>query len=311
MKIAGSIVALVTPIHDDKVDLPALQELVAWHSSEGTDGIVIVGSTGEGSLLSEEERIEVMSTAVAQNRALANPMQTIAGCGTISTKETINMVQHAEKCGVDAVMVVSPSYIRPSQEGLRQHFGAVAQSVGIPVILYNHPGRTGVNVSNATLVRICNENANVVGIKDSNPDLSRIAELRAELPARVSLLSGDDSINIGFLAQGGEGMVSVTANLFPRLCKKFMQAWNGGDAGKAFAYHKGLLPVHKAMSCESNPIAVVYGLSTIKKGVHNEVRAPLLPIAKGSASAGVIDAAVQEVLQLQLKHEVANYKEVA
>jgi 4-hydroxy-tetrahydrodipicolinate synthase len=283
-------------MRNDTVDYGALQDLVTWHSEQGTDGIVVVGSTGEGSLLSSEERAEAIRVIVDKNCSTANRMKIIAGCGTISTRDTINMVQIAEECGVDAIMVVSPCYIKPTQTGLRSHFYAVARSVSTPVVIYNHPGRTGVDIQNETLINICNELETVVAVKDSNLDLSRIARLRAALPERISLLSGDDAINIGFLAQGGEGIVSVTANVFPNLCKKFMQAWANGDVETARSIHQKLMPVHDAMFCEPNPGPAIYATAKLK-GFHNEVRLPLLPVQNGSASAKIIDEAVSKVLR--------------
>ncbi|MDR0630963.1 MAG: 4-hydroxy-tetrahydrodipicolinate synthase [Holosporales bacterium] len=292
MKISGSIVALVTPLHNDKVDRSALQALVRWHGEQGTDGIVVVGSTGEGSLLSSEERVEAIECVVSQNQALAKRMKIIAGCGTLSTRETINMVQIAEKCGVNAVMVVSPSYVKPTQAGLRAHFNEVAASVDVPVVVYNHPGRTGVNVQNETLVAICNESENVVAIKDSNPDLSRISRLRRDLPSRVSLLSGDDATNIGFLAQGGDGIISVTANVFPALCKKFVEAWKQGDISEACSIHQRLMPVHDVMFCEPNPGPAIYATAKLR-GFSNELRSPLFPVQEESAKK--IDEVISQV----------------
>ncbi|MDR1907540.1 MAG: 4-hydroxy-tetrahydrodipicolinate synthase [Holosporales bacterium] len=294
MKISGSVVALITPMHNDRIDFGALQDLVKWHSTQGTDAIVVVGSTGEGSMLSEGERSEAISAVVSQNNALANRMQIIAGCGTISTRDTVTMVQNAEKCGVDAVMVVSPCYVRPTQEGLYLHFKMVAENVGVPVVLYNHPGRTAVSLQSETIVRLCHEFENVIAVKDSSPDLSRIATLRMDLPERVSLLSGDDATNVGFLAQGGSGIISVTANVFPRLCKEFMQAWQHGDIAAAVAIHQRLMPMHTAMFCEPNPGPVVYATAT-QRGFHNEVRMPLLPVIEGSKSAKVIDFVVEKI----------------
>lgn len=294
MSLYGSIVALITPIYNDKVDCKALQDLVKWHSEQGTDAIVVVGSTGSGGLLSEEERREAICTVVQKNNSLSKKMKIIAGCGTLSTKETIKMVKNAEQYGADAIMVVSPCYVKPTQEGAFQHFKSISENTQLPLILYNHPGRTGINLHNETLIRLCNSIPHIVAIKDSNPDLSRIAELRIELPENVSLLSGDDATNIGFLAQGGSGIISVTANVFPSLCKKFIQAWQNNDRNQAFEIHKKLMPVHRAMFCEPNPVPVVYAVSKIKK-IYNEVRMPLIPIQNNTSSAHLIDCALQSL----------------
>jgi 4-hydroxy-tetrahydrodipicolinate synthase len=292
MKISGSIVALVTPLNNDKVDCQALQGLVCWHHEQGTDGIVVVGSTGGGSLLSGDEREEAIRAAIAQNNVLAKRMKIVAGCGTLSTRETINMVKSAEECGVDAVMVVSPPYVKPTQAGLLAHFKAIVESVSVPVIIYNHPGRTGINIQNETLVAICNDSKNVIAVKDSNPDLSRIARLRKELPSRVSILSGDDATNIGFMAQGGDGIISTTANVFPSLCKKFVEAWNRGDIQEARSIHQKLMPVHDAMFCEPNPGPVIYATAKLR-GFSNELRSPLFPVQESSAKK--IDEAISQV----------------
>lgn len=297
MKMRGSIVALVTPLSQGKVDLEALRTLVAWHAQKSTDGLVIAGSTGEGSLLSAEERQEVFRTAVEENKTTSHPMVLIAGCGTCSTATTIEGVQQAEACGMDAVMVVSPSYVRPSQKGAFLHFQAVARATHLPVILYNHPGRTGFSLQNDTVVDLASACSNIVALKDSCPDLSRIADLRRRLPGYFTLLSGDDATNIGFLAQGGEGIISVTGNLFPDLNKKFMNFWDNGEVRKAFELHEALMSVHKAMFCEPNPSPVVYALSKLK-GIANEVRLPLLPVEKGSSSARLIEEAIAEGLNV-------------
>lgn len=294
MRLEGSIVALVTPMNHGRVDCKAIQDLVQWHGAEGTDAIVVVGSTGEGGLLAEEEREQALHAAVKASQKLGRRVPIIAGCGTLSTKATVASVQAAESYGVDGIMVVSPCYVKPTQEGLYKHFKTVADSTKLPIIVYNNPGRTSVNLQNPTLVRICEACPNVVAIKDSNPDLSRIADLRAQLPSRVSLLSGDDATNIGFLAQGGEGIVSVTANVFPALCKAFTEAWKHGDVKTAFEIHERLMPVHRAMFCEPNPCPAIFAVSFLR-GIQNEVVEPLLAVEPGSASAQTILDALQTV----------------
>lgn len=292
MEFVGSIAALVTPLSQGKVDSRAIQALVQWHSEQGTDGLVVVGSTGEGGMLTEAEREEVLCSAVEKSRSLPRRVPIIAGCGTLSTSATVAMVQAAASYGVDAIMVVSPCYVKPTQEGLFQHFKTVAESVDLPVVLYNHPGRTGVNLQNDTVLRLCAACPNIAAMKDSNPDLSRIADLRAQLPNHVTLLSGDDATNIGFLAQGGSGIISVTANVLPNLCKAFTDAWRKGDIKAAAELHERLMPVHRAMFCEPNPSPAVYAVSKLH-GFANEVRPPLIAVQLGSASAQRIDEALR------------------
>lgn len=294
MEFAGSMAALVTPFSQGRVDFKAIQDLVQWHSEQGTDALVVAGSTGEGGMLTEEERREVLCAAVEKSRSLPRKIPIIAGCGTLSTSATVAMVKAAASYGVDAVMVVSPCYVKPTQEGLFRHFKTVAGSVELPMILYNHPGRTGVNIQNETVLRLCEVCPNIVAMKDSNPDLSRIADLRAQLPSRVTLLSGDDATNIGFLAQGGSGIISVTANVLPALCKTFVEAWRQGNIQKASELHARLMPVHKAMFCEPNPSPVVYATAKLR-GFSNEVRAPLIAVQEGSESAQRIWMAFQAV----------------
>lgn len=298
MKIKGSIVALATPLRENTVDLKALQSLIAWHSEEGTEGLVIAGSTGEGSLLSAEERQMVFRAAVDANRATFRPLLLIAGCGAYSTTMTIESVQQAEACGVDAIMVVSPSYIRPSQRGAFLHFQAVARATRLPLILYNHPGRTGFALQNDTIVDLASACPNIVALKDSCPDLSRIADLRRRLPRSFTLLSGDDATNIGFLAQGGEGIISVTGNIFPKFNEKFIKFWDNGEVRKAFELHEALMPVHKVLFCEPNPSPVIYALSQMR-GIANEVRLPLLSIEAGSEAARRIENAIAEGMKLR------------
>jgi 4-hydroxy-tetrahydrodipicolinate synthase len=283
----GSIVALVTPLDNDMVDNAALQELVVWHAAQGTDAIVVVGSTGEALLLSETERIEALQAAIAGKRQSGNKIKIIAGVGTASTRDTIKMAQNAEDCGVDGVMVSTPSYVKPTQAGALAHFQAIAQHCPLPMIIYNNPGRTGMNLLSNTIIEICNSLGNVVAIKDSSNNLESISILRSNLPPRVSLLSGDDSTNIGFLAQGGDGIISVTANVFPALCKKFISAWNEGNYKESFATHQLLMPVHKAMSCEPNPCPAKYALAKMGK-IKNNVRMPLIAVGENTASASTI-----------------------
>jgi 4-hydroxy-tetrahydrodipicolinate synthase len=289
----GSIVAVITPLHHDKIDKGALQELVSWHSQEGTEAIVVVGSTGINHLLTESERQDAIQTVVDANRNLQRKMKVIAGCGTFSTHETQAMVQNAQKCGVDAVMITPPCYVRPSTEGVMAHFETLAHSTSLPLIIYNHPLRTGCPLHQEVLLRLCQRIPQIVAIKDSSPEVARISHLTRELKDRVALLCGNDDFNPAFFAQGGHGVVSVTANIFPAAMKAFTTAWQNNDAARALALHQALLPIHDQLFCEPNPCPAVYALSYLKK-VHNEVRLPLLAINGGSRSALQIEKAIEE-----------------
>ncbi|MDR0625150.1 MAG: 4-hydroxy-tetrahydrodipicolinate synthase [Holosporales bacterium] len=293
MNISGSFVALVSPFNNDTVDTKALQDLVLWHAENKTDGIVVAGSTGESFLLSEDERSSIIHAAVNASRSHSQIDKTtghtpiFAGVSAIATRDAIRLAKEAEKCGADGIMLVTPCYIKPTQEGAVAFFKAVAEQVQLPIIVYNHPLRTGTNLQLKTLIEICEAAQNIVAIKDSSNNLESISLLRQQLPERVSLFSGDDGTNIGFLAQGGSGIISVTANIYPNLCKLLVKSWKEGDCKKAFDIHLSLSQVNKAMFCEPNPCPVKFAL--FKKGkIKNEVRKPLLPVKDGSPSAQMI-----------------------
>lgn len=276
----GSIVALVTPFKQNRIDTQALQDLVQWHEQSGTDGIVVVGSTGEASLLSRQERLLAIQTVVNARKNIS----IIAGVGTSSTEETIQMAKDAQECHADAIMVVTPCYVKPSQDGIIRHFQEIAKHCSLPIIIYNNPGRTGTNLTQETLFKICQSLPQVIGIKDSSNNLGMITCLKNILPQHVALLSGDDGTNIGFLAQGGQGSISVTANVFPKESKALIEAWNQGNLQEAMNIHSRLMPVHKVMFCQPSPSPVKYALSLMEK-IQNEVRLPLLPISDSSEDA--------------------------
>jgi 4-hydroxy-tetrahydrodipicolinate synthase len=296
--LTGSIVALVTPFKNGTVDIPALQELVAWQARCETDAIVVAGSTGESFLLSEEERSEVIRAAVeasktcCSSKACGRSLPIFAGVSAIATRDAIRLAKNAEKLGASGIMLVTPCYIKPTQEGAIAFFTEVAEQISIPLIIYNHPGRTGTNLQIQTLLEICDTASNVVAIKDSSNNLESISLLRGRLPERISLLSGDDATNIGFLAQGGSGIISVTANILPSNCKNLVDAWGGGDVKEAFEIHSALAQVNRAMFCEPNPCPVKFALFKMGK-IKNEVRKPLLPVQEGSAAAETIMSALR------------------
>ncbi|GHS97477.1 4-hydroxy-tetrahydrodipicolinate synthase [Alphaproteobacteria bacterium] len=296
MKITGSFVALITPLHHDKIDVEALQGLVQWHSQQGTDGLVVLGSTGISSLLEVHERKEVLQTVVRTNAALKKKMKIIAGCGPFSTRDVQKEAKMAADSGVDALMLSAPCYVKPTQEGLFKHFVNVSETVSLPFVIYNNPGRACINLQLGTLIRMCDTMPQIVAIKDSTSDLSRVSFLQSNLKGRVTLLAGDDAVNLGFLAQGGDGTISVTANVFPGAMKAFVKAWQEGNIQEASRIHQVLGPVHEQMFCEPNPCPAVFALAQAGK-VHNEVRLPLLPVEQESASAQAIEEAVQEATQ--------------
>jgi 4-hydroxy-tetrahydrodipicolinate synthase len=271
----GSMVALVTPFRQNKVDETKLQELVQWHCNSGTSGILVCGSTGEGGLLSQDERNRI--TILAQEAA-SGKVPIIVGVPTNVTHEAIDMVQHAQKLKADGVLVVTPFYLKPSQEGIYQHFKTVHDATDIPIISYNNPGRVIVEQSIDLVLRLA-ELPRVVGLKDSTNDMSRPALLRPKLPKKISLLGGDDPLAASYLANGGDGFMSVTANVVPHLMAQFYNSWRMGE-GQAFdALNQKLMPLHQALFCETNPCPVKYAVSVVR-GTENSLRLPLLPISK-------------------------------
>ncbi len=267
------MVALVTPFYQNKVDIPALQGLVEWHCQQGTQGIIICGSTGEGNLLTDHERDHVIETAV---KTSANRLPIVVGCGSPSTAQAIAMAKRAEELGADAVLVVSPYYVKPSQDGLYQHFLSLHDAIGLPVILYNNPGRCVVDISLDLIYQLA-ELPRVVALKDSTMDLSRSTVLRQRLGNRLSLLSGDDPFSAAYLAQGGDGCISITANVVPALCQQLYQAWVQRDIPLFQSLNQKLMPLHLALVAETNPCPVKYAVSALGK-IRHEVRLPLLPI---------------------------------
>ena len=272
MKFSGSIVALITPFYQGKVDITALQALVDWHCQQGTQAIVVCGSTGEANLLTPCEREEVIQAAI---KVAAGRIPIIVGCGAPSTHEGISMVQQAEEWGAQAVLVVSPYYVKPTQVGLYQHFYLIHESTNLPIILYNNPGRSVVDLSIDLICQLA-KLPKIAALKDSTLDLSRTTVLRNQLADRLSLLSGDDPTTAAYLAQGGDGCISVTANVAPALCQQLIQAWVKQDVALFQSLNQKLMPLHLALVSETNPSPVKYALSALGKS-HNELRLPLMP----------------------------------
>jgi 4-hydroxy-tetrahydrodipicolinate synthase len=266
----GSLVALITPFRDGKLDETAFQEHVAWQLGQGTHGLVPIGTTGECPALEEDEqeRLIALCVEVAKGRAPVIP-----GTGFNSTAHTIAATRAAKEAGADAALVVCPYYNKPTQEGLYQHFKAVHDAVDIPIVVYNIPGRSAVDMSNATMARLA-KLPNIVGIKDATNDLTRPLKMRVEIEGEFSLLSGEDGTAVAYLAQGGDGCISVTANIAPRLCAEMHQAWQKGDVATVRTINERLIPLHEALFVETSPAPVKYAASLLGR-CRPDVRLPL------------------------------------
>jgi 4-hydroxy-tetrahydrodipicolinate synthase len=283
----GSFTALVTPFSKDgTLDEKAFRALVAWQIAEGTNGLVPVGTTGESPTLSHDEHKQVVEWCVDEAKGR---VPVVAGSGSNSTQEAIDLSRHAEKAGADAVLVVTPYYNKPTQEGLYQHFKAINEAIGIPIIMYNIPGRSVIDMSVDTMKRLF-ELKNIAGVKDATANLVRISQQRAELGLDFNQLSGEDSTALAFNAHGGHGCISVTSNVAPRLCAEFQGACRRGDYATALTLHDKLMPLHLALFVESNPAPAKYALSVLGRCT-DAVRLPLVTLADKS-KAVVRDAMV-------------------
>lgn len=284
----GVITALITPLRDGNVDEPALERLVERQIAAGIHGIVAVGTTGEGGGLTIEEHKRVTSLCV---RVAAGRIKVIAGAGSPATYESIDLAAHGKACGADGALVVTPYYNRPSQAGLIAHFEAVAEAVQLPQILYNVPGRTGVDLSNESVARLA-KHPNIVGIKDATGDMSRASWMHANLvssDAQFDLISGDDHSFLGYVAHGGVGLISVTANVAPEAMVALYNALAAGDFATARSWQDRLIGLHKALFLDASPAPAKYALA--KLGLcSEEMRLPLVPTNDGVKPA--IDAAM-------------------
>jgi 4-hydroxy-tetrahydrodipicolinate synthase len=283
----GSITALITPMHPDgALDENALRALVEWQIGQGTSAIVPTGTTGESPTLTHAEHCRVIDLAVA---AADRRVKILAGTGSNSTAEAIETTRHAREAGVDAALVVTPYYNKPTQEGLYRHFMAIADAVDLPIVIYNIPSRCVVDMSVATMARLA-RHPNIIGVKDSTANLVRPLQIRAEIGPDFVQLSGEDGTALSFLAAGGVGCISVTANVAPRLCADLHAAWRAGDLRGAMAIQDRLLPLHEAMFVESNPVPVKYAASLLGRAGET-CRLPLAPLS--DASRAVVRKAVQ------------------
>ncbi|MBI4837588.1 MAG: 4-hydroxy-tetrahydrodipicolinate synthase [Nitrospirae bacterium] len=272
--LKGSIVAIVTPFKNGKVDEKALGDLIEWHIAEGTNAIVPCGTTGESATLDYEEHYRVIEITV---KAVNKRVPVIAGTGANSTDETIMITEKAKKLGADAALLVSPYYNKHTQEGLYQHHKKIAEAVDIPQILYNVPGRTAVNMLPPTVARLA-EIKNIVGIKEATGDMKQVSEVIRLCGDRMAVISGDDFTTLTLLALGGKGVISVSANVAPKDVASMCKAWDAGNLQEARRLHFKLEPINQAMFIETNPIPAKTALSMMGK-IQEEFRLPLCPMS--------------------------------
>jgi 4-hydroxy-tetrahydrodipicolinate synthase len=274
----GSLVALITPMRaDGSLDERAFQDLVEWQIAEGTEGLIPVGTTGESPTLSHAEHRRVVELCV---EAARGRVPVIAGAGSNSTAEAVELTRHAKKAGADAALVVTPYYNKPTQEGLYLHYTAIAEAVDLPIVIYNIPPRSVIDMSVETMARLA-KHRNIVGVKDATANLARPLHTRRACGEDFCQLSGEDHTAVAFLGAGGHGCISVTANVAPRLCAEMHRAWREGRVGEAIAIQDRLLPLHDAMFCETSPGPVKYAASLLAKGT-DRCRLPLAPVAEAN-----------------------------
>jgi len=274
-KIQGSLVAIVTPMHaDGSLDLPCLRKLIDWHIAEGTDGIVIVGTTGESPTVSPEEHCELIRVAVEH---VNKRVPVIAGSGGNSTAEAIALTTFAKDIGADASLQVVPYYNRPTQEGMYQHFKKIAESVDIPVILYNVPGRTVADMSNETIVRLAHV-PGIIGVKDATGNIGRGIDLIRSVPPEFAVYSGDDATAMALMFCGGKGNISVTANVAPKAMHEMCVAAMSGDIQTAIAINNKVFSLHNKLFIEPNPLPVKWAMSEMGL-IPPGMRLPLVPMS--------------------------------
>jgi len=287
--IKGSLVAIVSPMRDDgSLDYDAFRRLIEWHIAEGTNGIVAVGTTGESPTVDHDEHCELIRVAVETVRGR---VPVVAGTGGNSTSEAIELTAYAKGVGADATLQVVPYYNKPTQEGLYQHFRKVAESVDLPVILYNVPGRTVADLATETTLRLT-QVPGIVGIKDATGDLARASDLLKRAPKPFAVYSGNDDTALALMLLGGHGVISVTANLAPRLMAELCKAALGGDLSGARALNNRLLPLHLKLFVEPNPIPVKWALAKLGR-ISGGIRLPMVPLSE--ANRPVVEAALREL----------------
>lgn len=276
-RFRGSITALITPFRDGKVDEAAFRRLVDWQIAEGTHGLVPVGTTGESPTLSHDEHMRVVALCI---EAAKGRVPVIAGAGSNSTAEAVMLTRHAKEAGADAALIVAPYYNKPTQEGLYLHYKTIAEAVDLPIIVYNIPGRSVVDISVETMARLA-KLPNIVGVKDATANLARASQQRGAIGNDFILLSGEDGTSLGFMAHGGHGCISVTSNVAPKLCSRFQEACLKGDFAAALAIQDQLMLLHDALFVESSPGPVKYAASLLGLCVP-DTRLPLAPITEAT-----------------------------
>ncbi|MEM8812893.1 MAG: 4-hydroxy-tetrahydrodipicolinate synthase [Pseudomonadota bacterium] len=276
----GSITALVTPMKDGAFDEEAFRGFVEWQIAEGSHGLVPVGTTGESPTLSHDEHKRVVELCV---EVAAGRVPVIAGAGSNNTAEAIDLAEHAEKSGADGLLIVTPYYNKPSQRGLYAHFKAIADAVSLPIIIYNIPPRSVVDMSVETMAQLFEDCPTIAGVKDATANILRVSQQRGAMGPEFNQLSGEDPTALGFMAHGGHGCISVTANVAPRLCAAFQNACLEGDYKTALDYQDRLMPLHRALFLEPNPTGSKYALSVLGR-MENEVRLPMVPVGPETQS---------------------------
>ena len=282
----GSFPALVTPFKDGELDLDTLKKLVEWHIDQGSHGLVPVGTTGESPTLSHREHELVIEEVV---KAAAGRIPVIAGAGSNNTVEGVRLIQHAESVGADAALVVTPYYNKPTAAGLIAHFTALHDASNLPIVIYNIPGRSVIDMKPNTMGELA-KLPRIIGVKDATGDIARVSQQRAACGADFVQMSGEDATALGFNAHGGVGCISVTANVAPKLCAEFQEATLAGDYAKALEYQDQLMPLHEAIFIEPGLAGAKYGLSLLGM-CSEEVRLPLVGLTDGTKAA--IKAAMQ------------------
>jgi 4-hydroxy-tetrahydrodipicolinate synthase len=276
----GSFTALVTPFSNGSLDEKSFRGLIDWQIAEGTNGLVPVGTTGESPTLSHDEHKRAVEWCVDQANGR---VPVIAGAGSNSTREAIELSQHAERAGADAVLVVTPYYNKPTQEGLYRHFEAINKAIGIPIIIYNIPARSVIDMSVDTMKRLF-DLENIAGVKDATANVVRVSLQREAMGPDFNQLSGEDSTALGFNAHGGHGCISVTSNVAPRLCAEFQGACRRGDYAEALRLQDKLMPLHTALFIETNPAPAKHALSLLGKCA-DTVRLPMVPVVENTKAA--------------------------
>ena len=282
----GSITALVTPMSGDKIDEKAFQGLVDWQIGQGIHGLVPVGTTGESPTLSHDEHMRMVDLCV---EVAGGRVPVIAGSGSNSTAEAIRLTGHAKQAGADGALIVCPYYNKPTQEGLYQHYKAIAMAVEIPILIYNIPSRSVVDMSVETMARLNKECPNIIGVKDATANVGRVSQQRMALGEGFNQLSGEDATALGFMAHGGHGCISVTANVAPALCAQFQNACLEGDFATALDIQDRLMPLHQALFVETSPAPVKYAAERL--GLCSALtRLPMVPVSQATRNA--VDAAL-------------------